>query len=872
MATKKSAEELKGKKQIAAAVPPEEKPGQPPAPASKDFPVVGIGASAGGLEALETFFRNMKPDSGCAFVVVSHLDPNHASMMSELIGRYTSMPVREAQEGMRIEANGVYVIPPNRYLRLHKKMLFLSQPVETRGLRMPIDFFFRSLAEEHGERAICVILSGSGSDGTMGLSAIREAGGMSMVQSEESAKYAGMPMSAMGTGLVDYVLPVEKMPEQLMSFIKLSHPRLRARREDLKGLPLPFQQILGVIRSRTGHDFTAYKKSTILRHIERRMNVHETNEPEVYLKFLQEHTGEVSLLFKELLISVTNFFREPEGFKVLKEKILPLILEDKPEKYAIRVWVPGCATGEEVYSIAMIIHEYMDDAGKDYRIQIFGTDIDEDAINVARAGFYPTNIAIDVDADRLKRFFIKEAEGYKIKKELRESAVFALQNVIRDAPFTRLDLLSCRNLLIYFDAELQNKLLPLFHYSLKPGGFLVLGTSETIGAHADLFTAYDKKWKFYRKKNAISVRPAILGTLPWSLETHIKETRREARAKQAGISEVATKMLMEHLVPASLIVNTKGDILHVQGRTGKYLEPAQGTTGLNALEMARDGLQLELRSALHNAASQKTRVVYPHIRVRTNGDIQVINLKIIPVPGALSDQDLYLVVFEDVMKSKAESEQKTGRYAGKAKERIDHLERDLKYTKENLQATIEELQASNEELKSANEELQSANEELQSTNEELETSKEEMQSVNEELATVNSELQIKIEQLSRTENDMRNLLESTDIGIIFLDDDLRVKRFTAEAMKIIKLIPSDIGRPIGDLVTSLDYDGLVETAGKVSKTLTFFETEVHTKETGHSYLMRILPYRTVENVIDGVTITFTDVNKMLELRHLVAKK
>ncbi len=501
--------------------PSPKKNGKPPAQkktASGNFPIVGIGASAGGLEALQVFVKRMASDSGMAFVVVSHLDPGHASMMADLLRRYTRMTVEEVRDGVRIEPDHVYVIPPNKYLSAHNGQLFLTEPIEARGFRMPIDYFFRSIAADQGERAIGIILSGTGTDGTIGLSAIREAGGMSMVQSEESARYMGMPRSAILSGLADYVLAVEKMPEQLIAYMKLSHPRLRKAAEDVKGLPLLYQKILSIIRVKTGHDFSSYKKSTILRRIERRMNVHETNDPGIYVRHLQENPEEVTALLKELLISVTNFFREPEAFAALREKVLPDLLGDKPPEYQVRVWVPGCATGEEAYSIAIALQEYMDEARREFKVQIFGTDIDEDAVSVARSGIYPGNIALDVSAERLKRFFVKENGSFKIKKGLRESTIFAVQNVIRDAPFTKLDLVSCRNLLIYFDAELQSRLIPLFHYSLKPGGSFFWGRPKASGAMRIFFPVTIKNGSSTKRRGRSRSRRACTAGSPGPLE------------------------------------------------------------------------------------------------------------------------------------------------------------------------------------------------------------------------------------------------------------------------------------------------------------------------------------------------------------------
>ncbi len=508
----------------------------------------------------------------------------------------------------------------------------------------------------------------------------------------------------------------------------------------------------------------------------------------------------------------------------------------------------------------------MDEVRKEFKIQVFGTDIDEDAISTARSGIYPGNIAIDVNPERLRKYFIREENAYRVRKDIREAAVFAVQNVIKDAPFTKLDILSCRNLLIYLDSDLQSRLMPLFHYSLKTGGLLFLGSSESIGSYMDLFRAFDKKWKFYRRTETPSANNVgAFAGFPWTLESGQREAVPEVRKLRAvSTSELARKVLIENFAPPSVLINSRGEILHVQGKTGKYLEPSPGQASLNIIDMAREGLQFELRSALRSVQQERMETVQRNIRVKTNGGSQVINLKIIPVPDSEQAQGLMLVSFEDVIpvKAKPAEKEKEGRADARAG-RVHEIEKELKYTRENLQATIEELQASNEELKSANEEMQSTNEELQSTNEELETSKEEMQSVNEELATVNSELQVKIEQLSRAENDMRNLLDSTNIGIIFLDRDLRIKRFTQEATKLINLIHSDIGRPISHIVANLEYEGLDRDARQVLDALVPKEQEVRTRD-GHNYLMRIMPYRTVENVIDGVTVTFTDIGRLKE--------
>lgn len=838
----------------------------------KSFPVVGMGASAGGLEAFEQFFSNMPPDRGIAFILVPHLDPTHASMMSDLLKRYTTMKVIEAKDKMRIEPDRIYVIPPNKDMSIHDCILRLSVPQEPHGFRMPIDFFFRSLAEDCGERAICVILSGNGTDGTMGLRAIHGAGGMSMVQEVTTAKYDGMPRSAINTGLADYILPVEKMPAQLTSYVEHIFLKRAIKIPPVTGkTPETIQKILTIIKNKTGHDFSSYKKSTINRRIERRMNLHNIEDPSTYARYLQEHPDEVKMLFKELLIVVTSFFRDPEAFEVLKKNILPKYLEGKPESYTVRIWVPGCATGEEVYSLAIILKECMEVMKREFKIQIFGTDIDEDAIRTARTGVYLSNISIDVDAERLRRFFVKEENVYRIKKDIRETTIFSIQNVIKDPPFTRVDLISCRNLLIYLENELQNKLLPVFQYSLKSDGILFLGTSETIGGFVNLFAVIDKKWKIFKCKE--STHSPRMITFPETSRmlvpiSHGGEERIK-RTEEVSIDELAHKALLEKFAPPSVIINEQGNILYIHGRTGKYLEPAHGKPNLNILEMAREGIQLELRSAIHTVVTRKKDVIYEGLQVKINGSYQTVNLSVKQVNGLKDKSGLLMVVFEDVVLTKKGAKTK-GIVAQKYDKSTLKLEQELKYTKESLKATVEELQASNEELKSANEELQSANEELQSTNEELETSKEELQSVNEELITVNSELQSKIDQLSRSENDMRNLLDSIKMGIIFLDNNLHVKRFTMAATRVFNLISSDVGRPISHIVSNLEYENLMADAKEVLEKLVLKEIEVQTKDKKW-YLVRVVPYRTIENVIEGVVITFTDINQVKQSEEELTK-
>ena len=536
-----------------------------------DFPIIGIGASAGGLEAFEQFFRNVPPDIGMTFVLVTHLDPGHASILTEILQRSTAMPVHEAQDQMAVAPNNVYVIPPNREMSIFKGMLQLSVPENPRGQRMPIDFFLRSLAEEQGEKAIGVILSGTGSDGTLGLRAILGAGGISFVQDTATAKYNGMPSSAIESGLATYVLPVDKMPEQLMTYVKNLF--------DLKIKPPPsvpaptgaLNRIMQAIRSRTGHDFSLYKQSTVCRRIERRMVVHNIADTDIYARYLKEHPEEVQHLFKELLINVTSFFRDPESFEALKKELLPRLLLNKPETYVIRVWVVGCATGEEAYSIAILLREYMEETKQDCKVQIYSTDIDEDAIAVARAGSYPANIAMDISEERLRHFFIKEETGYRIKKDIRELIVFAVQNVIKDPPFTKLDLVSCRNLLIYLEPELQNRIIPAFHYALKPGGALFLSSSESIGGHAEFFAPINRKWKIYQAKTSVASNRAVMARgLSWNVAQPGRGPEDATlKMKDPNFAELTKRVLLQSFAPASVITDEGGNILYIHGDTGK---------------------------------------------------------------------------------------------------------------------------------------------------------------------------------------------------------------------------------------------------------------------------------------------------------------
>jgi two-component system CheB/CheR fusion protein len=836
------------------------------------FYIVGIGASAGGLEAFERFFKKMPNNPGMAFILVPHLDPTHVSLMPELIQKCSKMEVIQVKDGIEVQPNAVYIVPPNNDLAIINATLQLLQPLKSSGPRMPIDYFFRSLAQDQAEKAICIILSGMGTDGTLGLRAIKGELGMAVAQDPDTAKYDSMPRSAIATDLVDHILSPEKMPQKLIAYANHTTHKTVPKLVPVMGKTTDvLQKIFIVLRSQTGHDFSAYKHNTICRRIERRMDVHQIDKISNYVRYLQENGQEVNTLFKELLIGVTNFFRDKDAFEVLKNSALSRILEGKPKDYVIRAWVAGCSTGEEAYSTAIILRECTERLKQHVGIQIFATDIDDDAIETARAGVYPASISVDVSAERLKRFFAAEDNVYHVRKDIREMLVFAPQDIIKDPPFTKLDLICCRNLLIYLDSTLQKKLLPLFHYSLKPGGILFLGSSETTGGVTDLFSPIDKKWKIFRRQGSWpGARPVV--PFPVTPPVERADVGNAEKPLELNLRQLAEKALLDSYVPPSVIINAKGDILYIHGRTGRYLEPAAGEAKWNIYDMARQGLKLELPSAIRKANSQKKAATYKGLQVRINGGTETVNLTVKPLMNSQTPTELMIVLFEAIAPPGPNEPAEKRRTPGKkTDERIEALEKELQYSKENLQTTIEELETSNEELNSTNEELQSTNEELQSTNEELETSKEEQQSLNEELMTVNSELQSKIEELTTANNDMKNLLDSTQIPTIFLDLDLCIKSFTSHATSVINLIHTDLGRPIGDIVTKLEYGGLTEDARAVLKDLVYREKEVQSKD-GPFYTVRIAPYRTLENVIDGVVITFVDITqiKNLEAEHRLA--
>jgi two-component system CheB/CheR fusion protein len=693
---------------------------QPSGPArTKDFYIAGIGASAGGLEALERFFENMPEKPGMAFVVVPHLKPGAESRMPEIVQRHCRLQVRQVEDEPRIQPDEVYIIPADKELEIHKGVLHLGSRKKSKGSWLPIDHFFRSLAHDQREKAIGIVLSGSGTDGTVGLKAIKEELGMAMVQDLESAQYKGMPQSALDSGAADFVLPPEEMPEQLIRYVNHFVEGIRLPPEE--EAPSALERVFSVLQTVTGHDFSMYKPKTILRRISRRMSVNQIEDLSSYAKYLRTNPQEARLLFKELLISVTNFFRDPEAFECLKD-ILIQYLKGKPDGYDIRAWVPGCATGEEAYSLAMVIRECLDEIQKGFKVQIFASDIDDEAVDKARRGVYQDSNALDISPDRLKRFFNKEDDSYRIKKEIRDMLIFAVQNAVKDPPFTRLDIICCRNLLIYLNSGLQKKILPLFHHALKPEGILFLGSAETIGEFTDLFRTENKKWKIFRSTGD---RSAEQDLLEFPLRRSTPDiAAMETKPSAPGRDEQVEKILLQTYVPPCVIVNKQGQALFFYGRTGKYLEPAEGKARLNILDMARPGLRTQLSGAIHRAFLTRGPVVREGIQVTDNGGTQMINLRVTPFQRTDSLKGLAMVVFEDVdkpkKKEKAAPVKKMAETPPGRDARGRDLEQELQDTKENLQTTIEELETSNEELKSTNEELESTNEELQSTNEELE--------------------------------------------------------------------------------------------------------------------------------------------------------
>ena len=834
---------------------------------SLSFPIVGIGASAGGLEALEQFFSSTPKDTGMAFVVIQHLDPNHAGIMPELLQRTTDMQVLQVTDHLKMMPNHVYVIPPNKSMSILNGYLHLFEPTELRGLRLPIDIFFRSLADDRQEKSIGVILSGMGSDGSLGLKAIKERNGIVAVQDPSSSKFNGMPKSALAAVTVDILADANEIPSKLISLLKYNPTNTQKIVIDEKN-NTSLEKIVILLRTQTGHDFSFYKKTTLLRRIERRMGIHQLDKIASYVRFLQENPSEVDILFKELLIGVTNFFRDVAVWDKLKEQVFPNLFKDLPNGYMIRVWITGCSTGEEAYSVAIVFREAYEEMqqNKNLSLQIFATDIDKDAIDIARKGVYSSNIVTDVSSERLSKFFTTNETTYSVNTSIREMIVFAPHNVIKDPPFTKLDFLSCRNLLIYMESELQTKLMNLFYYSLNAGGLMLLGSAESVNTKDVLFNVIDKKLKFYQRSvTQLEVdRMDFPSTI--SQSNKLKQESIPPVKAAENIQSFADQLLLQRFAPASVMINKDGDILYITGRTGKYIEPAAGKANMNIYAMAREGLRNELLGAIRKAKQTFEPIIIRNIKIGNNGSSQFVDVTIQSIDKPTEFKGTIMIVFSDVpaLPRHVNKKSEAGKQTAIAREH--EIEIELQRTLEELQSTREEMQTSQEELKSTNEELQSTNEELQSTNEELTTSKEEMQSLNEELQTVNIELQSKIVDFMEANSDMKNLLNSTDIATLFLDKELNIRRFTDQLTKIIKLRQSDIGRPFTELVSDLQYPEIDDHAREVLRTLIFKESDIST----HNqlwYKVRIMPYRTLDDKINGVVITLiniTDAKKLEE--------
>ena len=837
-----------------------------------NFLKVGIGASAGGLDAFKRFFENIAHDTGMAFIVVQHLDPTHKSMLSELLRNYTKMQVQEVLDNTKVMPNTVYTIPPNKEMGILNGTLKLMDPVQARGHRRAIDYFMKSLASDQKEKAVGIIFSGTGSEGAIGLKAIKGEGGLSIVQNPETAKYDGMPRSVLAANAADIMLDAEDMPQHLVNYMK---------RRKIAPIPTqkenaPQQSILDkifmVLRDRTGNNFSYYKMSTIKRRIDKRMAINQIVKLDTYLKYLQNNAEEVDLLFNELLIGVTSFFRNEDAMEALRTKVIPKILEGKKSGDYIRIWVPGCSTGEEAYTIAILLDEALRKQKKKINLQIFASDLDSAAIDFARLGVYPDSIGGDLSEKRLHAYFNRKKSFYIVKKELRDKVIFAVQNLIADPPFSKLDLISCRNLLIYLNSDAQKIVFPIFHYSLNPDGYLFLGTSETIGHFSNLFSAKDRKHKIFIRKSGIAAQRLRVDFTRTDLDHLIADKSKSTNLDKTSpikLADLTEKTLLRNYAPSCVVVDDKNNALYFYGDTGKFLQPTAGEPSFNVLDMARMGLRASLRIALNKSRKSKIETNIADVTVKTNGAYETINLRVKPITPTETSEQVLMVIFEEIPASEKKA-LKPKMIVKEDKTEIIELEHELASTKEYLRTTIEELEISNEELKSANEELQSANEELQSTNEELETSKEELQSVNEEMITVNSELQNKIFELAHAHDDMENLLASTEIGTIFLGSNLEIRRFTPAISKVINLIQTDIGRSIGDLSSNLINKSLTQEARTVLKTLIAKKMVVQTANKKW-YHLQITPYRTTDNVIDGVVMTFVDISEEKGLESNLAK-
>ncbi len=835
-------------------------------------PVAGIGASAGGLDAFKKLLASMPPDSGIAFVLVPHLDPAHESLMVELLARHTTMPVVEVTDDMPVVANHVYIIPPNKYMTIHGGVLRLTGPVERRTSQTAIDLFLRSLAEDQQERSICIILSGTGSHGTLGLKDVKAAGGMAMVQDPATAEYKLMPQSAVATGLADYILPVEQMPEALVKYIR--HYYVNGGKLGTGGTEAPdhLNQVLALVRARTRLDFRSYRKKMLARRVERRMSLSHFDRCADYLAFLREHPDEVRLLSRDLLISVTSFFRDPEAWRDLETEVIAALVRAKEPDTPVRVWSVGCATGEEPYSLGMLLLEQLAAAQKNCRVQIFATDVDEDALEAARQATYPENISADVSPERLARFFTRVSDSaYQVSKQLRETVTFARQNLITDAPFSKIDLVVCRNLLIYLEPEVQKKVIALLHFALTEGGFLFLGSSETIGRNIDLFEPVSAKRRIYRR-----IGPTRVNNLHFPV---VELEPRQALAQPAKgsqppprLAEMAQNFLLRRYALACVVINRNYEVLHFAGPTEDYLIQPGGPPTHDLLALARPGLESKLRVVIQRAIRQNTAQSVNEVMMRHTGATRRVNIDVEPLNLSKQTEGLLLISFQEQPSPAGETlAEAKARTQAADSDMVRQLEQELETTREDLQSAIEELESSNEELKASNEETMSMNEELQSANEELETSKEELQSLNEELTTVNNQLHEKVQELETANTDMANLFNCTEIATVFLDPSFRIKRFTPATTRLFNLIATDVGRPIGDIVKRFSDEDLLTDAQQLLRDLAPREKEVRTED-GHWCARRIFPYRTLDNRIDGVVMTFVDITERKQAADAIVRR
>jgi two-component system, chemotaxis family, CheB/CheR fusion protein len=852
--------------------------GAPVEAAQNGFLVVAIGASAGGIEAFGEFMRSLPTNTGMAFVIIQHLDPKHHSILTELLSRETKMPVKEAKDGMGVEPNHVFVIPPNATMSIAARRLHVTSPrEETRGPHMSIDHFMRTLAHEERERAVGVILSGTGSDGTLGMAEIQAQGGVTFAQDVSSAKYDGMPRSVIASGCVDYVLSPKKIARELERISR--HPYVVAAPEvsDARvGEQASLNSIFQVLRRNTGVDFTKYRKTTILRRIQRRMVVHRLQGLDEYVKYLQTNLNEIKALYRDMLINVTSFFRNPRVFDTLKSEVFPTIFRNRTSAAPIRIWTPGCASGEETYSIAIALLEFLGDKEPQIPIQLFGTDVSETSIDKARAGTYPENIQTDVSPERLRRFFTKATAGHRISKNIRDVCIFAQHNLLSDPPFSQIDLICCRNVLIYLEPIVQNKVLSLFHYALRPDGFLVLGTSEGLGGAANLFTAEDRTYKIFAKKSSAMREVLTFSLNPQRDRTeygpiHVPTKRPEATSNYLEAQKGFDRRLLSQYAPATVFVNEDLEIIHSRGDVNRYLKLAPGRASLSILKMAKQGLVLDLRNALARAKKDNRPVRKQNVQVKSGGNgegtvnadaTRLVSFEVVPIRLGNLKELYFMVLFQDVL---LEAEPKASRRGAKQRRESKHgpltikLEQELAATKEYLQSVIETQEATNEELQSANEEILSSNEELQSTNEELETAKEELQSANEELNTVNDELRSRNLEITQVNNDLTNLLASIDITVVMVGSDLTIRRFTPLAHEVLGLIPTDVGRPLLNINPNTEISDLQQMVVKVMSTFRPVEKEI-VDQKGGRFQLRILPYRTTDNKIDGAVITLVDIS------------